>query len=238
MPAMAQSEHPVCPAGTEAVAKWERLGNTDEYKAEYGGDIVTVLNTSTKTTVHWTSTVLISHIGVKGGSDSVVEAVVPPAMAGTVTNEGLPPVGQGQDGAGNIPDISYVLFCKGTTTDTSNGNGDNGNGSVPVIVIVPDPTTTTTTRAPIPFDEEPATVPPTVLPTIVEPTTTTLAPATVAPATEAPATTEAEVLGVTVDRQLPRTGAASTALAQIGFGLLLVGAGLLAHSRRVAYDER
>jgi LPXTG-motif cell wall-anchored protein len=133
--------------------------------------------------------------------------------------------------------ISHIDFGWGKTTGNGdNGNGGNGNGGTTPVTVTQPPTTT---RQTIPFDEEPATVPPTVLPTIVEPTTTTLAPATVAPATEAPATTEAaEVLGVTVDRQLPRTGAASTALAQIGFGLLLVGAGLLAHSRRVAYDER
>jgi LPXTG-motif cell wall-anchored protein len=146
-------------------------------------------------------------------------------------------VNSGQDS------VSHVVFGWGKTTDNGNGNGNNGTpppngGTTPVIVTVPETTPPETTRQTIPFDEEPATVPPTVLPTIVEPTTTTLAPATVAPATEAPATTEAEVLGVTVDRQLPRTGAASTALAQIGLGLLLVGAGLLAHSRRFAYDER
>jgi LPXTG-motif cell wall-anchored protein len=232
MPAVAQSAVPDCGTGYELVAKFNYQGGGYVFEKPAGNEDVVTITNGTATGGDWESTQAIARIVVFGGNDAkFIEPTDP--YEGEFDNVGLQAGGSDQ-----TADISNVQFCKRTTTDTSNGNG-NGNGTTPVTVTTPVIVTVTepptTTRPPVPFDEEPE---PAVLPTTVVPEpTTTIAPATVAPATEAPTTTGA-VLGVTVERQLPRTGAASTALAQVGFGLLLVGAGLLAHSRRVAYDER
>ena len=58
-----------CPEETVEIAKFNRVGETADYVAEYGGDIVTLTNT-TKTGGAWSSTVEISHLFVKGGNDN------------------------------------------------------------------------------------------------------------------------------------------------------------------------
>jgi LPXTG-motif cell wall-anchored protein len=198
-----------CPEGTTEVAKFERIGDTDDYTPD-DHPVVTLSNTS-KTSVDWESTVVISHIVVKGGNDATVEEVDPPATSGTVTNENVPEVGQG-----NIPAISNLKFC--TPDEPSDDGGDDTTGGDTTGGDEGGDTNGTTTDdggtdsvLPTEVTQPPAEV----LPQVVEQP---------APAAPAPAAAPAQ--------QLPRTGTESD-LALIGLGLLMAGAGFVLYSNPI-----
>ena len=167
-----------CPDGTFEAAKFEFNGGNYVLESSAPGVTVTISN-GTSTGGDFSSTVLISHIVVKGGNGSVIDEVNPPSMTGSFTNANVPPVGNG-----NIPAISNIKFCSPVDVPPT----DVPPTDVPPTDVPPTdvpPTDVPPTDVP-PTDVPPTDVPPTdVPPTDVPPTDV---PPTDVPPTDVPPT--------------------------------------------------
>jgi len=226
-----------CPAGTVLLAKFEAIGQDYVFEKPAGNEGVVTIWDADLDGGQWSATRPVSFVIVKGGPAAVTTSYDPPQTSGRFSNDGLPPVGQG-----NIPDISNVQFCgpdlpPPTTTTTVE----------PTTTTAVEPSTTTTTAAPTTTE-----APTTAAPTTTAASTTTTAPTTTTAAPVVSTSTTVEVLGTVAlpaapdepgagtpsgtsgdvpGGTLPRTGAPSVPLVVAGIALLAVGGTLVALSR-------
>ena len=194
-----------CPAGTTFVAKFQNSNGT--YTLEDGTAGVVTLSGTSDAGGSFTSTVPISAVFVKGGTDDKTDLYDPPVTSGTFNNTGL--LNEG----GQVPAISHVTFCTGPTSTPSTTPPTTPSTTPPTTT----PATTTTTAAA------------SVLPTKAQ--NTTEAEETEVAVEGTKAGSDTDVLAAT------GSGLSLGLALAISFGLLLGGAALLFVPRRLALDK-
>ena len=202
-PAAADPPSSDCPAGTTAVAKYNVSGST--YVAEFGGSLVTLSNT-TASGGDFTSTVGISDVFVKGGSDGKTAHYDPSISSGSFSNAGLTNDGD------QVPAISHVTFCQPNPATTS----------APATTTTSAPATTTTSAPATTTTSAPATVPVAGTTTAVE----TTAEASVLSTKVGTTTDDSQTPEATVSVRGVKTGGGGDVLADTGFGGLPLGMAL------------
>jgi hypothetical protein len=110
-----------CPTGTTLVAKFEwTSGGSDFEKPAGNGELVKII-TGNAESGSWTSSVAISHVILKGGTDTYTYSIN--GSSGDFSKEVLEP-----KKAGNAsPDISNIQFCGPETDNADAGGSDAGD---------------------------------------------------------------------------------------------------------------
>ncbi len=113
-----------CPTGTTLVAKFEwTSGGYDFEKSAGNGELVKII-TGDAESGSWTSSVAISHVILKGGTDTHTYSIN--GSSGDFSKEVLEPKKAGKAS----PDISNIQFC-GPETDNADAGGSDAGDSDP-----------------------------------------------------------------------------------------------------------
>jgi LPXTG-motif cell wall-anchored protein len=171
----------------------------------------------------WEATKDLDEPGDRGAAHLVNIVLVKFANGGLAYSYGEAGASEGIGLYSTKDSISHIDFGWGDQPPVTEPTVPVTDPTVPVT----DPTVPVTTPT-VPVTQPTATVAPATVPPTAE------VPAPEAPATSQPQT---EVAGAVVERgELPYTGSSNAALALVGFGLMLVGAGLWAHARWAERD--
>jgi len=110
-----------CPTGTTLVAKFEWTSGGYVFEKPAGNGNVVILNGDAEGG-SWTSNIAISHVILKGGTDSHIYT----DGSGDFSKEVLDP-----KKAGNPrPDISNIQFCASETSNTDTGTSDTSDSNI------------------------------------------------------------------------------------------------------------
>jgi hypothetical protein len=118
----------VCPAGTELIAKFEWKGSGYVFEKPDGNEDIVDIN-GDENGGTWTSSLMISHVILKGGTNTHTYAYNPAVTSGSFDKNDIP-----VNNGGNHPDISNIQFC--------------GNGDAPTNTPTEVPPTATNTAVP------------------------------------------------------------------------------------------
>lgn len=94
-----------CPAGTSLVAKFE-WGNSYDFEKPAGNENVVTINNGTASGGKWTANQPISHVILKGGTETFTYEFELGSQAESFSKNRLPP-----NPSGKSPDISNIQFC-------------------------------------------------------------------------------------------------------------------------------
>lgn len=133
-----------CPSGSVLIAKFNYFHGYS-FEEPAGNEHVVTLSSASASGAHWSSTLAVSGVIVKGGPASVLTTYSPPQYSGTFSNAGLPKVGNDK----NLPDISNVQFCgpvNGSTTTSTTTSTSTTTTSLPATTTTHHEGETTTTH--------------------------------------------------------------------------------------------